>query len=308
VSNRIITAGSRASKLALLQTQLVLRQLGDCHPHLQFHSRQIRTQGDRDRTTPLAQLGGQGVFVKELEGALLDGYIDMAVHSLKDVPTDLRPGLKLAAVGMRTDARDALVSKSGKSLSDLPRGACIGTGSERRALQLRAFRSDLRVCPLRGNLDTRLRKLHSGEFDAIIVAAAAMLRMGWQERITEYLPLEVFLPSAGQGALSIEIRSSDHELEALVAPLNDEATWRTIRAERAFLSALGGGCQAPVAVLGTVSSDALHLEGMAAIGNANAMLRAAEDGSSAEPEEVGTMLAQKLLALAAIESVVDRGK
>ncbi len=303
-----IIVGSRGSKLALLQTELVVQRLRESYHDLQFHVRRIKTGGDRDRTTSLAQIGGRGIFIKELEEALLSGEIDMAVHSLKDVPTELSPEFKLAAVGMRIDARDAFLSKSGKPLSELPQGACVGTGSQRRAAQLKAFRPDIQIRPLRGNIDTRLTKLYSGELEGMIVAAAAMLRMGWEHRITEYLPVELFLPSAGQGALAVEIRALDQEPSALLSVVNDEATWQSVQAERAFLSALGGGCRAPIAALGTVIDTSLHLEGMVASSDGSRTLRAAEDGSPAEPEKLGKLLAEKLLSLGAQELIAEGGK
>jgi len=308
VGKSSIIVGSRGSKLALLQTELVVQRLRESYHDIQFHVKRIKTSGDRDRTTSLAQIGGQGIFTKELEEALLSGEIDMAVHSLKDVPTELSPEFKLAAVGMRIDARDAFLSRSGKPLSELPQGACVGTGSQRRAVQLKAFRPDIQIRPLRGNIDTRLTKLYSGELEGIIVAAAAMLRMGWEHRITEYLPVELFLPSAGQGALAVEIRALDQELSALLSVVNDEATWQSVQAERAFLSALGGGCRAPIAALGTVTDNSLHLEGMVASTDGSRTLRAAEDGPPAEPEKIGKLLAERLLSLGAQELIAERGR
>ena len=311
MGRRSIIVGSRGSKLALLQTELVVQRLRESYHALEFHVKRIRTGGDRDHTTSLAQIGGRGIFVKELEEALLSGEIDVAVHSLKDMPTDLSAELKLAAVGMRIDARDAFLSKSGKPLSELPEGACVGTGSQRRAVQLKAFRPDIQIRPLRGNIDTRLSKLYSGEFEGIIVAAAAMLRMGWEHRITEYLPIELFLPSAGQGALAVEIRALNQELSVLLSVVNDEPTWQSIQAERAFLSALGGGCRTPIAALGTVAANSLHLEGMVASADGSRTLRAAGDGSPADPEKIGRLLAERLLSLGAQELIarkVDEGK
>ena len=306
MGKRSIIVGSRGSKLALLQTELVVQRLRECYHDLEFHVKRIKTSGDRDRTTSLAEIGGQGIFTKELEEALLSGEIDMAVHSLKDMPTELSSEFKLAAVGMRIDARDAFLSRSGKPLSELPEGACVGTGSERRAVQLRVFRPDIQIRPLRGNIDTRLSKLYSGELEGIIVAAAAMLRMGWGDRITEYLPIELFLPSVGQGALAVEIRAFDQELSGLLSVVNDEPTWQSVQAERAFLSALGGGCRAPIAALGTVADNSLHLEGMVASSDGSRTLRAAEDGAPADPEKIGKLLAEKLLSLGARELITRK--
>ncbi len=306
MGKRSIIVGSRGSKLALLQTELVVQQLRESYHDLEFHVKRIKTSGDRDRTSSLAEIGEQGIFIKELEEALLSGEIDMAVHSLKDMPTELSSEFKLAAVGMRIDARDAFLSKSGKPLSELPEGACVGTGSERRAVQLRVCRPDIQIRPLRGNIDTRLSKLYSGELEGIIVAAAAMLRMGWGDRITEYLPIELFLPSVGQGALAVEIGALDQELSGLLSVVNDEPTWQSVQAERAFLSALGGGCRAPIAALGTVADNSLHLEGMVASSDGSRTLRAAEDGAPADPEKIGKLLAEKLLSLGAREFIARK--
>jgi hydroxymethylbilane synthase len=306
VGKRSIIVGSRGSKLALLQTELVVQRLRESYHDLEFHIKRIKTSGDRYRTTSLAEIGGQGIFIKELEEALLSGEIDMAVHSLKDMPTELSSAFKLAAVGMRIDARDAFLSKSGKPLSEMPAGACVGTGSERRAVQLRAYRPDIQIRPLRGNIDTRLSKLYSGELEGIIVAAAAMLRMGWGDRITEYLPIELFLPSVGQGALAVEIGALDQELSGLLSVVNDEPTWQSVQAERAFLSALGGGCRAPIAALGTVADNSLHLEGMVASSDGSRTIRAAEHGAPADSEKIGKLLAEKLLSLGARELIARK--
>ncbi|MEE8471442.1 MAG: hydroxymethylbilane synthase, partial [Dehalococcoidia bacterium] len=244
------------------------------------------------------------IFVKELEESLASRAIDMAVHSLKDVPTDLSSDFTLAAIGMRIDARDAFISVSGKPLSELPEGAQIATGSQRRAAQIRAFRPDIQIRPLRGNVDTRLSKLYSGEFDGIIVGAAAMLRLGWGDKITEYLPIDCFLPSVGQGALAVEIRSDDRELAVLLSVVNDQPTWQGTQAERAFLSALGGGCRSPIAAMGTVFDSTLHLEGMVANAEGSKILRAVEKGSRADPERVGRLLAKHLLLMGAEELIV----
>ncbi len=308
VSKTTITVGSRGSRLALLQTELVVNLLAERYPHLSFRLKKIKTGGDINRTASLAELGGLGLFVKELEQALLSGEIDMAVHSLKDVPTELGAEFKLAAVPIRGDARDAFVSNSGEPLSRLPQGACVGTGSERRAVQLKAFRPDIDIQPLRGNIDTRLNKLHSGKIDGIIVAAAAMLRMGWDERITEYLPVEHFLPSVGQGALAIEIKAADREMSDLVSVVNYEPAWLSVRAERAFLSALGGGCHAPIAALGTVSGNTLHIEGMVASRDGSRILRVSKDASPAMPEKTGRLMAERILAMGARELISGNGK
>jgi hydroxymethylbilane synthase len=212
--------------------------------------------------------------------------------------------LCLLAVTERLDPSDVLVSKSGR-LNELASGARIGTGSLRRAAQLTRYRPDLEVCSIRGNVDTRLRKVASGEFDGVILAAAAMLRLGWQDKISEYLPLEHFVPAVGQGTLVIETRLGDEEIAGLISPLNHRPTWQSITAERAFLSALGGGCRAPIAALGTVNSDTLKLEGMVADASGKKMLRAVEEGSTIFPEELGIRLAQRMQRMGAAELITE---
>lgn len=297
-----IMVGSRRSRLALIQTESVIARIREANPRLELSLREIVTTGDRNRHTRLDRLG-VAVFVKELEQALLDGGIDIAVHSLKDVPTEVPPGLRLVAVTERLDSRDALVAKS--TLNEIAPGSRIGTGSLRRTVQLNQFRPDLDVCSLRGNVDTRLRKVSSGEVDGVIVAAAAMLRLGWEDRITEYLPLEHFLPAAGQGALVVEARIDDIEIAEIVSPLNHLPTWQSIVAERAFLREMGGGCRAPMAALGTVNSSILRLEGMIANPQGMGMLRASEEGSATSPEEIGIRLAQRMLAMGASEFIAE---
>jgi hydroxymethylbilane synthase len=288
-----IVVGSRGSRLALIQTESVLSQMKEMRPELQFTLTRITTEGDRARHLSSDRLPGVGVFVKELESALLDGRIDMAVHSLKDMPTEIAPGLSLAAVAKRLDPRDVLVSSKGK-LGQLAPGSCIGTGSLRRKAQLLHLRPDLRVEMLRGNVDTRLRKAASGQLDGAIVAAAAMVRLGCEGSIAEYLPLDLFLPAPGQGALGIEVRSGDAELTELAAMVNDQPTWCTVVAERAFLHALGGGCRAPVAALGQVTGGIIRLEGMVADAEGHTLVRDLEEDSAAAPEQVGLRLAKKL--------------
>ena len=299
-----IVVGSRGSKLALIQAELVVAEIRKINPQVELGISQVVTKGDRDRHAQLDHMEGIGIFVKELEEALLDSRIDLAVHSLKDVPTEIPQGLCLLAVTERLDPSDVLISKSGR-LNELPSGARIGTGSLRRAAQLTQYRSDLKACSIRGNVDTRLRKVSSGELDGVILAAAAMIRLGWQDKISEYLPLEHFVPAVGQGALVIETRLGDEEIAGLISPLNHLPTWQSITAERAFLSALGGGCRAPIAALGTVNSDTLKLEGMVADASGREILRAAEKGSTLFPEKLGIRLAQRMLETGASEFIAE---
>jgi len=277
-------------------------------PGAQLELKIIATQGDKDRKRSLDEIGGQGVFVKELEAALTAGAVDVAVHSLKDVPAALEKGLELAAVLPREDTRDVLVSRGMLGLRQLPAGARVGTDSRRRSAQLWLLRPDLVTCPVRGNIDTRLRKAESGEFDAVIVAAAALARMGWKQRIAEYLPAEQFLPAVGQGAIAIELRSADTELKRVVSSVNHLPTWSSVIAERAFLRALGGGCRAPIAALGTVKGDQLYLDGLVATMDFIRIYRDTESGPVEEAERIGESLALRLLERAGGQAALESGR
>jgi len=297
-----IIIGSRGSQLALIQSESVAAKIRELNPSLKVSISQIVTKGDRSHHTQFDRIAGVGIFVKELEEALINGRIDLAVHSLKDVPTQVPQGLRLAAVTERLDPRDVLVSRAG-GLAELPAGSRIGTGSFRRAIQLAAYRPDLEVGNIRGNVGTRLRKVSCGEFDGVILAAAALIRLGWEDKISEYLPLEHFLPAVGQGALAVEARLGGEELAGLISPINHLPTWQSITAERAFLSVLGGGCRAPIAALGTVAGNTLRLEGMVADVSGKRMVRASDEGNAAQAKEVGVKLAQRMLAMGAAEFI-----
>jgi len=299
-----IVVGSRGSKLSLIQAEYVVAKIRETNPDIEASISQIVTKGDRNLHVQLEQMASIGVFVKELEEALLNGQINLAVHSLKDMPTQIPSGLYLAAVTERLDPRDVLVSR-GEKLVELASGAKVGTGSLRRAVQLGVCRPDLEVCSIRGNVDTRLQKVVNGEFDGVILAAAALKRLGWEDRVSEYLSTEHFLPAVGQGTLAIETRLDDSEVVNIVVPLNHLPTWQSITAERAFLSALGGGCRAPIAALGTVDGTTLKLEGMVADVRKRKVLHSSEEGSTVAPEELGVSLAQKLLALGADEFLAE---
>ncbi|NIN91564.1 hydroxymethylbilane synthase, partial [bacterium] len=236
--------------------------------------KRIKTGGDALKNwKPGGDQTGKGLFVKEIEDALLAGEIDLAVHSMKDVPTQLLPGLTIAAITKRIDPRDVLISRGDLSLDELPQDARVGTSSLRRKLQLLFYRRDLQIVPLRGNLDTRLRKLEEGEIDAIVVAAAGLMRLDWQNRITQYLPYGIMLPAGGQGALGIEIREGDEEIKRMLQPLNDNDSQIVVTAERCFLRRLGGGCQVPVAALGQVQGKRLRLEAVVAASNGEKIIR-----------------------------------
>ncbi len=294
---RVIIIGSRGSQLALCQTQDIANRLQNLHPQLSFVIKRIRTRGDELSSEPSFCFEGKGEFVRELEAALLAREINLAVHSFKDLPLELPEGLEIAAVNQREDARDVLVSMKANSLSQLPHGASIGTGSPRRAAQIKVFRPDLDVVDIRGNLDTRLRKVSSGQFDGIILAAAGLIRLGWEEQITEYLPMDICLPAVAQGALAIEVREGDEEIKRLVSVLNHEPTRQATTAEQVFLRFLGGGCRTPIAAFGQISSGTLELEGMVSTPDGSKLLRARVEGSAELPEEVGSLLGEKLVAL-----------
>lgn len=301
MSQKTIRLGTRGSALALWQTNWALALLREAAPELNFESVVIKTTGDQRQDVPLPAVGAQGMFVKELELALEDGTIDMAVHSSKDLPSVLHPGLTLAAYLPREDVHDAMISRKWKSLSELPDGARIGTGSFRRQSQLRAYNPTWQFSEIRGNLDTRLKKLESEDLDAIILAAAGLKRLGWGDRITEILPLGVCLPAVGQGAVTLEIREADAAMHALLAKVDHAPTRATVLAERAFLRRVQGGCQAPVGAHATLQGEYLILEAMVAAMDGSKVLRRSMEGPMAKPEELGTALAEELLGMGARE-------
>lgn len=294
-----IRVGTRGSPLALRQTDDVLARLRAAHPGLRFHRREITTRGDVVLSKTFSEFGERGVFVKELEVALLDGSIDVAVHSLKDMPTEQPEGLIVAAVVGRADPRDALVlaarhRERGLTLATLPEGARIGTGSTRRVAQLRAMRADLRVEPVRGNLQTRLRKLEEEGFDALILAAAGLDRLDMGHLIAERIPLDVCLPAPGQGALGLETRADDDDTVELVRRVEDAPVRAATDAERTVLAALGGGCHVPVGAYGRVEGGRLELEGCVLAPDGSASLRARVEGPAADAVALGQELARVL--------------
>jgi hydroxymethylbilane synthase len=300
-NHRTLLIGTRGSRLARIQAETVREMLSSLHPDRAWLLREIRSEGDVRRQASLASIGGRGVFVKALEDKLLMGEIDLAVHSLKDMPTRLATGLKIGAVLPREDARDALISRGGPTLDELPAGAVVGSGSARRRAQLLAYRSDLVVQDVRGNVDTRLRKLNSGGYDAMILAAAALIRLQHTSAISQWLPLTLMLPAVGQGALAVEVRESDEEVRALVQPLNHSPTERAVSAERAFLSALGGGCTVPVAAHAAVSDGRLVLQALVANLNGRKVIRDSLSGSPLQAEDIGRRLADRMLSQGAAQ-------
>ncbi|MCI0372227.1 MAG: hydroxymethylbilane synthase [candidate division NC10 bacterium] len=288
--------GTRGSPLALAQSREVAVALEAHHPGLRVHLAVIRTSGDRIQDVALAKVGGKGLFVKEIEEALLTRRIELAVHSMKDLPAHLPPGLTLGAITAREEGGDVLVTREALSLDELPPGARVGTSSLRRQSQLLHRRPDLHVVPLRGNVDTRLRKLAEGTLDAIVVAAAGLKRLGAKPAQAIPLPLDVSLPAPGQGALGVEIREDDRTTAALVAVLEDEASRIAVTAERAFLRRLWGSCQVPIAAYGAVRGDLLTLTGLLASPDGKALVRDTLTGPALEAASLGTALAERLLA------------
>jgi hydroxymethylbilane synthase len=294
-----LTIGSRGSKLALWQANWMKAQLNRLYPETQVSVEVIKTSGDVLKDAPLAVIGGKGVFTKELEEALLDGRIDLAVHSLKDLPTVLPEGLKVTAITEREDARDALVLRAGvvverPSIKSLPEGATVGTSSPRRVSQLKHLRPDLLVRELRGNVDTRLRKLDGGDYDAIILASAGLRRLGLAGRISAPVETEEMLPAVGQGALGIETRAADEETVEMVAGVDDEVTRAACTAERALLRELGGGCQLPIAAHAVVKEGRLVMSGLVALPSGETVIRDSVEGAATRAEQLGVELAQRL--------------
>jgi len=296
-----LNIGTRGSQLALFQANWVKDQLAQVHPDLHVTLIKIKTTGDKIQNAPLAKIGGKGLFVKEIEEALLQKRIDLAVHSVKDIPTEFPRGLHLSAITKREDPRDVLISKDGKTLRDLPQNAKIGTSSLRRQAQLLHFRSDFELIPLRGNLDTRLKKLKMMNLDAIILALAGVKRLGFEEEITEIIPPEISLPAVGQGALGIETRRDDHTVEGQIRFLNDRDSSIAITAERAFLQKLGGGCQVPIAAFARVMGTALQIDGLIGAVDGKRLIRHHMEGPIEEAESLGVELAAILLGKGAKE-------
>jgi hydroxymethylbilane synthase len=288
--------GTRGSALARWQAAHVGQALVAAHPGLEIEERILVTEGDRVQTGPVIELGGKGVWVKEIEDALLAGTIDLAVHSLKDVPAEVAPGLALVAIPARADPRDALVSRAGARLADLPAGSRVGTSSLRRVCQVRALRQDLRVEILRGNVDTRLRKIAEGVVDAGVLACAGLDRLGFEGRITERLTTDQMLPAIGQGALALEAREADARVVSLTRALADAEAEVTVAAERALLAGLGVGCRTPVAGHAVVREGRVLLRGLVGRPDASEMIREEVSGAPADASALGADLARRLLA------------
>lgn len=309
--NREIVIGSRGSKLALWQSEWVRARLEEMGARVRIEI--FKTKGDVMRDVPLATIGGQGAFTKELEVALMDGRIDVAVHSLKDLPTVNPEGLSITATPEREDARDALVLRAdadadGASIASLHAGSVVGTSSLRRIAQLKHLRPDVRVKDLRGNVDTRLRKLDSGEYDAVILASAGLRRLGLGRRISAAIETDVMLPAVSQGALGVQTRADDPETNALVSRLDHAATRAAVVAERALLRKLGGGCQVPIAAHATVAGERLRLDGLVASLDGSRVMRDTTVVAASEAERAGDVLAAQLLERGAGELLSEMPK
>lgn len=292
-----IVIGSRGSALALWQANWVRERLAaDGH---EVEIRVIRTSGDRMVQPPLQSSGVKGLFTKEIEEALAEGSIDVAVHSLKDLPAEQPCGLAIAAVPAREDARDVLISRSGVSFDELPAGARLGTSSVRRQSQLGNLRPDLEFVPMRGNVDTRLRKLDEGQCDALVLAAAGLIRLGFEHRIDERFSADRLCPAVGQGALAIETRETEDPIQQAVTKLNHPESHQAVRAERSLLRCLGGGCSVPIAAHAVRSGQSLSILGVVAAPNGKRLIRASHSGSASDPEASGSALAEQLLSLGA---------
>ena len=296
MTDQTIRIATRKSPLAMWQAEHVAAALKAAHPGLQVELLGMSTQGDKILDTPLAKIGGKGLFVKELEQGMLEGRADIAVHSMKDVPVELPDGLHLPVIMEREDPRDAFVSNDYAGFDRLPEGARVGTSSLRRQCQLLERRPDLQLLPLRGNVNTRLRKLDEGEYDAIILAAAGLIRLGFRERIRTFLEPEESLPAIGQGAVGIECRQDDERVNALIAPLHHAPTASRVLAERAMNNRLEGGCQVPIAGHALLEDSELWLRGLVGSVDGRAIIRGEIRGAASDSEALGVELAERLLA------------
>ncbi|MFZ0448552.1 MAG: hydroxymethylbilane synthase [Desulfatiglandaceae bacterium] len=290
-----IRIGTRGSMLALAQCEWVKGRITERHPELEVELVRIKTKGDKILDAPLNKIGGKGLFVKEIEEALLSGRVDLAVHSMKDVPAELPDGLVLTAFPEREDPHDVLISVDNVPLEELPQGGLLGTSSLRRGAQVLHLRPDLKIVPLRGNVDSRLKKLRRGDFHAIVLAAAGMTRLGLKDQISQVIPTEKILPAIGQGALGVEVRRENRDVIEVLSFMDHGPTAVCVRAERAFLKKLEGGCQVPIAALATLNGRDLHLEGIVAELDGSRVIRNKIKGTGDRPEEIGVKLAGRML-------------
>ena len=296
MSNQILRIATRKSPLAVWQAEHVKARLEALHPGLQVELVKMVTKGDKILDAPLAKVGGKGLFVKELETGMLQGDADIAVHSMKDVPVEFPDGLHLAVICEREDPRDAFVSNQIKNFQDLPHGARVGTSSLRRQAQIKALRPDIEIISLRGNVNTRLAKLDEGQYDAIILAAAGLIRLGFHDRIAEFIEPSISLPAIGQGAIGIECRTDDERVKQLIAPLNHEQTAIRVLAERAMNNRLEGGCQVPIGGYAEIDHGVILLRGLVGEPDGSLIIRGDISGHPEDAEELGTVLADDLLS------------
>ena len=292
---RQIIVGSRGSKLALIQTNWVISELKKQNPELEFKIEKISTKGDKQTDAPLSRLGGVGLFTKELEVALIKGKIDLAVHSAKDVPTEIPKELTIGATPKREDPHDVLISNNNATLEKLPDDARIGTSSLRRKAQLLAFRPDFKILDLRGNLDTRLQKLETEDLDAIIVAYAGLRRMDYKGQISQIIPFDIMLPAVGQGSLFIETRKDDSKINKIVSGIDDKQTKATVEAERALLAKLQGGCQIPIGAYAEIKKNELYIEAVICTLDGDHTIRDRHSGPVSQASKIGDELAQRML-------------
>jgi len=294
-----VIVGSRRSQLALVQTEWVIEQLRTFYPDTEFVIKEIVTKGDKILDVTLSKVGGKGLFVKEIEQALLDGEIDFAVHSMKDMPAEMPEGLILSSVPKREDPRDCLISQHNYTIDTLPKGARVGTSSLRRAAQILAYRDDIKIESIRGNINTRLSKLESEGLDAIILAAAGIHRIGWNDRIAQYIDTEISIPAVGQGALGIQARENDIETLDMLSKINDESTRILVTAERAFLNRLQGGCQIPIGAYADWAGEDVELVGLVASIDGEQIIKHREKGNKEDVIQLGVKVAEQLLHLGA---------
>ena len=291
-----IVVGTRGSKLALVQTNWVVEELKKANPGIEFEIKVIKTKGDLVTHLPLHKIGDKGLFTKEIEQQLLDKEIDLAIHSMKDMPSTLPEGLKFASVPKREDPRDILVLKDRyKTLEDLPIGAKIGTGSKRRTYQLLKYRPDLEIVPIRGNIDTRIRKIEDENLDGVVLAAAGLLRAGLEGRISYYLPVHIMIPAPAQGALALEIRKDDSYMEEIISHIKDEITEIQVSAERGFLSGVNGSCHVPMGAYCEIDNDKLRLTGIYGDEDGKKLVVKSIDGKVSDADKIGFELAQEVL-------------
>ncbi len=287
--------GTRGSALALSQTQGIADRIGERHPDLRVAIVPIKTTGDKMQDVSLAKIGGKGVFIKEIEEALLRGEVDLAVHSLKDVPSEIPGGLEIGIVPEREDPRDVLVSRDGRQIEELPRGARIGTGSLRRTVQLKHRIPGIEIVPIRGNIGTRIGKIETEGLDGVILAAAGLKRLGWIDRVSQFLPEDLMIPAIGQGALALELRKGDGETREMLLFLQHEPSYRAAEAERAFLKVFGGGCQLPIAAHARLENGGLRLVGAVGSLDGAVLIRDEISGPAGESESIGRELAERIL-------------